>query len=122
LTHYLDVARALEADVVRVVLFEDAGSVDDAAAAGVLAEVAPAYENSAVRLGIENHFLTTSPQLIQILRTVDSPSVGVMLDVANSIVCGEWPQETVAALAPFAIGLHLKDYDIEPDADGVGAK
>ena len=33
---------------------------------------------------------------------------------------GEWPRETVRLLAPHAINLHLKDFDIIPDRYGVG--
>ncbi|GAA4431354.1 sugar phosphate isomerase/epimerase [Georgenia halophila] len=122
LRRYLDIAQRLEADVVRVVLHEDAEAVDDRSAARALGEVAADYERAAIGIGIENHFLTTSPQMLKILRDVGEPGVGVIVDVANSIVCGEWPQETVTALAPWAIGVHLKDYDIEPDPDGVGAR
>ncbi|MCB1993822.1 MAG: sugar phosphate isomerase/epimerase, partial [Geminicoccaceae bacterium] len=61
-----------------------------------------------------------SPRMVSLLETVDDGTLGVCLDVANSICAGEWPEETVGMLAPFAINLHLKDYVITPDVHGVG--
>lgn len=58
--------------------------------------------------------------MVDLLATIDDPTLGVCLDVANSICAGEWPEETVAPLAPFTINLHLKDYVITPDPYGVG--
>jgi len=120
LAHYLDIAMSLEADLVRLVLHGEGVDPTDAQAAAVLREVADDYERAGVRVGIENHFLTPSSHMIDILDAVDSPTVGVVLDVANSIMCSEWPAETVTALAPWAFCLHLKDYRIVPDAEGVG--
>lgn len=73
-----------------------------------------------MRIAIENHFNYPSPRMVALVETVDDPGLGVCLDVANSICAGEWPEETVRLLAPFAINLHLKDYVIVPDPYGVG--
>lgn len=121
LLKYLHIAELLQADVVRLVLHQHAEDVDEEVAVEALRHVAEAYSAADVTIAVENHFLTTSPAMIRLLKRVDSPHVRVVLDVANSIVCGEWPRETVEALAPYAIGLHLKDYEIVPDAHGVGA-
>jgi 3-oxoisoapionate decarboxylase len=57
---------------------------------------------------------------LTILQELNHPSLGICLDVANSIVTQEWPRETIGLLAPYAINLHLKDYRIVLDPYGVG--
>ncbi|UFU02705.1 sugar phosphate isomerase/epimerase [Ruania suaedae] len=116
----LRIAQALGCDLVRVVMHgPDVPDEDSAVAA--LAACAPDFEEAGIVLAIENHFLTPSRRMVEALHRIDSPAVGVTLDVANSIVCHEWPRETITALAPYARCVHLKDYRIEPGANGVGA-
>ena len=114
---FLHAAEILGADVVRVVLHDNA---PDSAEVAALARIAPRYEAAGVTLGIENHFTITSVRLAQLIGQLDSPAVRAVLDVGNSIVCGEWPEETIRVLAPYAVCIHLKDYTIVPDVDGVG--
>lgn len=120
LQRYLDLAQGLGVTLVRLVLDgpDTHPSVEDAYRA--LAAAAPHYAAAGVQLAIENHFLLPSPDLVALLNRIGSPAVGVCLDTANSIACGEWPRETVRQLAPFAFNVHLKDYRITPHPEGVG--
>lgn len=120
LLRYLEIAADVQADVVRLVL--DAGTVEPTAdeARSTLADVATRFERAGVTIAIENHFLTPSPELESIVKAVDSSAVGVCLDTANSIMAGEWPSETIRLLAPMAVNVHLKDYEVVPDGNGIG--
>lgn len=120
LLYYLDLAQGLGATLVRLALVsaDTHPSLDEAY--HVVAMVAPRYEAAGVRLAIENHFLLPSPRLIHLIERLGSPAVGVCLDTANSIACGEWPRETIQLLAPFAFNVHLKDYSIMPHPEGIG--
>ena len=120
LRQYLDVSRLLGSDVLRVVLHGgDADlTLDDAEQA--LRSVAASYEREGVTIAIENHFMTASEDLVALVERIGSPAVGICVDVANSIMSGEWPRETIPQLMPYAAGIHVKDYAVEPDADGVG--
>ncbi|WP_159623078.1 sugar phosphate isomerase/epimerase family protein [Ruania rhizosphaerae] len=120
LKHQLRIAQLLGCDLVRVVM-HGPNVPDEDSAVAALAACAPDFEAAGIVLAIENHFLTPSPRMVEALHRIDSPAVGVTLDVANSIVCQEWPHETIAALAPYARCVHLKDYRIEPGTNGVGA-
>ena len=117
---YLDLAERLDARLIRA--SPDAADSHRApeAIADEIIGVEPRLESSGVKLAIENHFHLPSPMLRRIVEAVSSASVGVCLDVANSIAVGEWPAETIRVLAPFAFNLHLKDYRIEIDPYGVG--
>ncbi len=116
----LSAAVDLQADVVRIVLDHTGINPTQQEVESILGGVAPRFEDAGVTVAIENHFLTPSTEIEAIVGAVDSPAVGVCLDTANSIMVGEWPDQTIDLLAPFAVNLHFKDYAVEPDALGVG--
>jgi sugar phosphate isomerase/epimerase len=116
----LDIAQRLEAPLVRLVLDAADAHPSTEEAIAILRDAAPAYRRARVKLAIENHFLMTSPVLSHVVESVGDEYVGVCLDTANSVGCGEWPLETVRMLLPYANNLHLKDYVINPHPDGVG--
>ncbi|WP_179378062.1 sugar phosphate isomerase/epimerase family protein [Jannaschia marina] len=117
---YLGIAKMLDAELLRVALDAPDAAVPVPELATAFRDLLPQARAAGVRIAIENHFNYPSPRLVALLEEIDDPSVGVCLDVANSICAGEWPAETVARLAPHTINLHLKDYDILPDPYGVG--
>ena len=117
---YLDIARRLDAPLVRLALdVADADVPQEELVAGFRAAL-PKAEAAGVTLAIENHFGFPSDRLAALVEAIGSARVGVCVDVANSICAGEWPEATVERLAPHAVNLHLKDYDIVPDPHGVG--
>ncbi|XDA97122.1 TIM barrel protein [Sulfitobacter sp. LCG007] len=117
---YLAIGQRLGSGLLRVALDAE----DAKLAVPVLAEAFRPQLDTAraagMRIAIENHFNYPSARMVDLLEAVDDPTLGVCLDVANSICAGEWPQETVRLLAPWSINLHLKDYVIIPDRHGVG--
>jgi len=117
---YLAITRALGGDMVRLVLDSDDAHPGRAAAEVILRSVAPRFEDKGVAIAIENHFLTPSPRLVEIIQNVASPAVGACLDTANSVMIGEWPATTIELLAPYVLCMHLKDYAVVPDEHGVG--
>jgi sugar phosphate isomerase/epimerase len=82
------------------------------AAAANVGGLVPLLEELDVTLGIENHAGVTSPELVALIKHVDSPRVGAVLDFGNSIPLFEDPHYTIETLAPYAVGLHVKDVDI----------
>jgi len=52
-------------------------------------------------------------ELAEVLRRVDDPLVGACIDTMNSTVILENPLETVRILTPYAVCLHLKDFNIK---------
>ncbi len=118
--HYVAICGEMGAGLLRVAIDGPDASRPVADLASDIRTLLPALARSKVRLAIENHFDFPSDRLAQLISAVDSDDVGVCLDVANSICAREWPEQTIAALAPYAINLHLKDYVIRPDPYGVG--
>jgi sugar phosphate isomerase/epimerase len=121
-------ARACGAEVLRTVLlegrryevFDSAEAFRRAAdrARQSLALARPVIERHGARLAVENHKDWQAPALVELIRAVDSPGVGVTLDFGNSVALLESPQETAEVLAPYVFTTHVKDMGVEEYADG----
>ncbi|HUL50990.1 MAG TPA: TIM barrel protein [Candidatus Nitrosotalea sp.] len=73
----------------------------------VLAE--PVLRKHRLRLAIENHKDRRVPELLDLLKRIDSEYVGVCVDTGNNLALLEEPMGVVEALAPHAFSSHLKD-------------
>ena len=87
-------------------------------AAALLKPVAKTAEDNGVTIAIENHGDIATPDLIALMEMIDSQSIGVCLDVGNSMMLLEDPVWTAEQLAPWAIGAHLKDMKWQPTTFG----
>jgi sugar phosphate isomerase/epimerase len=105
----LEVAQALGARVLRVVLSAHGWEPGEDQVLGLLRDLLPDLHAVSVTLAIENRFRFTPRALADIVRRVDDPAVGVCLDPLNSIANLIGPAETIAALAPLAVTAHAKD-------------
>jgi sugar phosphate isomerase/epimerase len=119
-SRYLAIGRRLHAKILRVALDAQDARVPVPELAEQLRPRLDEARAAGMRIAIENHFNYPSPRMVDLLGAVNDDTLGVCLDVANSICAGEWPKHTVRLLAPHAINLHLKDYEITPDPYGVG--
>ncbi|TMV85391.1 sugar phosphate isomerase/epimerase [Thioclava sp. BHET1] len=120
LARYIPIGERIGARILRVALDAEDALIPVPELAAQLRELLPEGRRAGLRFAIENHFNYPSPRMVSLLDTVADDTLGVCLDVANSICAGEWPLETVRLLAPYTINLHFKDYRITPDPYGVG--
>ncbi len=119
---YLRLAETLDVSLLRIAPTAEESARSNAEIAGLFNRLVPGCRAAGVVLAVENHFHLPSPRLVEIINAVSSESLGVCLDVANSIACQEWPETTIGLLAPYAVNLHLKDYRIALDPHGVGGR
>lgn len=117
---YIAIGERIGSRILRVALDADDARIPIRELAAQIREILPDGRRAGLRFAVENHFNYPSPRLVQLLDTVADETLGVCLDVANSICAGEWPLATVKMLSPYAINFHLKDYRIVPDPYGVG--
>jgi sugar phosphate isomerase/epimerase len=75
-------------------------------------------ERERMPVGIENHKDWRSDELVELLRSVDSPHLGACVDFGNNVALLEDPLDVVTALAPFAVTTHLKDMAVRPCEHG----
>ena len=77
-----------------------------------LGRLMPEFEQAAVCLAVENHDRFKARTLAGILERIGSRTVGVCLDTVNSFGALEGPEAVVAALAPWVVNLHVKDFTV----------
>jgi sugar phosphate isomerase/epimerase len=125
----VSVARALGARCARVALLSGrryetfASAASWAAFSGrwreTLLRMRPEFERHRFAIGIENHKDWLAPDLVALLRAIDSRYVGACVDFGNNLALLEPPDETIALLAPFAVTTHLKDMAIRRTGEGL---
>lgn len=77
-----------------------------------LTKVKSKAESLQVKIAVENHGDLNSDELISVVQKVNSPNVGICLDVGNTLMTFEDPVFAVGKMAPFAFTTHFKDYKI----------
>lgn len=104
---YVRIAAELGSPILRTLIIEATGE-DEAAA--LLREIVPDLKAAGVKLAIENHDLFKAAALRRIVERAGSEWIGICLDTANSLGCGEGIEQVLATLAPLVINLHVKDF------------
>jgi sugar phosphate isomerase/epimerase len=79
------------------------------AAVQYLIAIRPELERFNVTLGLENGKIPCR-NLRQIIAQVESPRIGVVLDMVNSLAVPEGWREVTQVLAPYTVCLHFKDF------------
>ncbi|MFE6889063.1 sugar phosphate isomerase/epimerase family protein [Streptomyces sp. NPDC057694] len=110
LLKYLDMAAQLDVTLVRSMTHTPSlrPSVDEAAA--LLGESVPRYAAAGVTLGLETYEQIATDDLMAIVRAVDDPHLGIVLDPGNSVARLERPADVVAATAAHTVNIHVKDF------------
>ncbi|CAN5151889.1 hypothetical protein BH23BAC1_BH23BAC1_41230 [soil metagenome] len=70
------------------------------------AEVAAEYE---IKLAVENHIDYNSDEILQILKDINSPYMGVNFDSGNFLRVLDDPIQAMQKLAPYVFATHIKD-------------
>jgi 3-oxoisoapionate decarboxylase len=114
LFHHVDTAAAMGAGVMRICAggrrTRTLGWAEHRELLLPLLERAADYAASrSVVLAIENHIDLSTDEMIELVETLDHPSIGVCLDTANNLRLFEDAALAIERLAPYAKAVHLKD-------------
>ncbi|MFD5652579.1 sugar phosphate isomerase/epimerase family protein [Streptomyces sp. NPDC127039] len=107
---YLDLAGELGATLVRSMLNTADHRPDTEEAVALLKEAVPRYADAGVTLGLETYEQVATDDLVSVVRAVDDPHLGIVLDPGNSVARLERPADVVAAAAPYVVNIHVKDF------------
>jgi sugar phosphate isomerase/epimerase len=110
LERYLEIAQRIGSPVLRTLLDSSTWHPTPEEAAEALRRVAPAFERASIVLAIENHDRFPAATLRQVVEAAGSAHVGVCLDTANSLGCGEGIEQVLAALGGLTVNVHIKDF------------
>ncbi|GAA1198982.1 TIM barrel protein [Streptomyces hebeiensis] len=110
LATYLGLAEKLGARFVRSMLNTAEHRPGTAEATGLLRESVPRYAERGVTLGLETYEQVSTDDLLAVVRAVDDPHLGVVLDPGNCVARLEHPRAVVEATAPYVVNIHVKDF------------
>jgi sugar phosphate isomerase/epimerase len=110
LEKYLDLATALDASVVRSMLFSPTSRPTLVEAESQLRQVLDAYGDAGVDLALETYEQVSSTDLVSLVEGVAHPRLGICLDPANSVAALENPRDVIERTAPYVKNIHVKDF------------
>lgn len=110
LATFLALAGVLGATLVRSMVntAEHRPSLSEAEA--LLRASVPAFEAAGVTLALETYEQVPTTDLVALVESVASPSLGICLDPANSVAALELPRDVVERTAPYVRNIHVKDF------------
>jgi sugar phosphate isomerase/epimerase len=112
LERFLTIAQILGSPILRVVIDSKGHEPDISEICELLQPFAAKFKSANIKLAIENHDRLTCAEFIEIIARLGSDWVGICLDTVNSLGAVEAPNTVVPALAPHAINVHMKDFEI----------
>jgi sugar phosphate isomerase/epimerase len=110
LRKYLRLAVRLGSPVLRTILDTEQIQPSPDEAVRAMRGVLPDFASAGVTLAIENHDRFPAVTLLEIIKRCESRSIGICLDTANSLGCGEDLQTVMRSLGPYVVNLHLKPF------------
>jgi sugar phosphate isomerase/epimerase len=110
LRRYLDIARRLDANMLRSMINTSDHRPSPDEAISMLASAAPVLEHAGVVLALETYEQIPVATMVDIVRRVDSPAIGICVDPGNCVAALELPAQTVEAVAPYVWNVHVKDF------------
>lgn len=110
LAAYLALATTLGATLVRSMLNTVEHQPTLAEADQLLVSALGAYEDAGVTLALETYEQVSSRDLVSLVESVASRSLGICLDPANSVAALENPIDVIDRCAPYVANIHVKDF------------
>jgi 3-oxoisoapionate decarboxylase len=107
---YLNLALRLRSPLVRVVIDTESSQPTLDEIVDSLHQSLPAFTAAGVWLAIENHDRLPAASLAHIIERCRGHHLGICLDTANSLGCGEDISTLLRTLGPWIINVHIKDY------------
>lgn len=84
----------------------------------MLERAAPIVEKHRMPFAVENHKDQRIAERVALFKHLDSEFIGACVDTGNSFALLDGANEPVAALAPYAFSVHLKDQALRESEDG----
>jgi len=109
---FLTIAQVLGSPILRIVIDSKGHEPDIAEICLLLKPFEAKFKSANIKLAIENHDRLTCAEFNEIIDLLGSDWVGICLDTVNSLGAVEAPNTVVPALAPRAINVHMKDFEI----------
>lgn len=107
---YLNLAKSLDAKILRSMFNSPDSRPTIAQAQQQLAQILPDFERSEVALCIETYEQVPTASNLEVVKHFNSPWLGICLDPANCVAALEAPKEVITLTTPYVLNLHVKDF------------
>ena len=120
LLRYIHICEILHSPLLRVVIDEPGDEPDIDEIIRRFRSVLSLLEEKKIVIGIENHDRLSAKTFAEIVETMNSPWIGIVLDTVNSFACEEGTELVLNTLAPYTVCFHMKDYRIDRVSTNMG--
>lgn len=120
LRRYIEIAAFFGSPILRVVVDTAAHHPEPAEVVEYLRQILPSLVETGITLAVENHDRFKAGTLAGIMAAIDHPRVGICLDTVNSFGALEGPDVVLAALGPYVVNLHVKEFVVRRVSHNMG--
>lgn len=110
LRKFLHIAGVLGSPLLRTMFNSPGHAPTPEEAVDIFAEVVPEFESAGVKIAVETYEQVPTSRILEVIRSVDSPFLGICSDPANTVAALEMPREVIDAVAPYVLNMHIKDF------------
>lgn len=110
LEKFLHIARMLGSDLLRTMFNVPGHTPDTEEAARIFTGVLPAFQAAGVRIAVETYEQVPTERILDVVRRVNSPYLGICSDPANTVAALEMPRQVIDAVGPYVLNMHIKDF------------
>ncbi|MFD0043624.1 sugar phosphate isomerase/epimerase family protein [Pseudarthrobacter scleromae] len=110
LRRFLHIAGILGAPLLRTMFNTPGHTPTTEEAVAIFKKVLPRFEAAGVKIAVETYEQVPTSRILDVIRGVDSPHLGICSDPANTVAALEMPREVIDAVAPYVLNMHIKDF------------
>ncbi|MDQ0691246.1 sugar phosphate isomerase/epimerase [Arthrobacter sp. W4I7] len=89
-------------------------------AVSIFHEVLPEFAAAGVKIAVETYEQVPTSRILDVIRGVNSPYLGICSDPANTVAALEMPRAVINAVAPYVLNMHIKDFAFSRKQGWVG--
>lgn len=112
LEQYIEISQKLKSPILRFVIDDTDYQPDLEEVIKVVQTALPKLQSNNITLAIENHDRFKAAEFEYIIKSCNSPNVGICLDTVNSLGAGEDVMRVTEVLAPYTVNFHIKEFVI----------
>lgn len=120
LRKFLHIAGILRSPLLRTMFNTPGHTPTTEEAVAIFKEVLPEFEAAGVKIAIETYEQVPTARILDVIRGVDNPYLGICSDPANTVAALETPRQVIDAIAPYVLNMHIKDFAFSRKQGWVG--
>jgi 3-oxoisoapionate decarboxylase len=120
LKKYLSMAKIMDVKMIRSMVYSNDYRPSPEQATQWLTEMMPSFQQQGVTLALETYEQMPTDSLLEIIKEINHPNLGICLDPANTIATLEMPNDVIHKTAPYVVNLHVKDFHFTRNQGWVG--